>query len=103
RKLRELDDLIDRAAGIIPETAPEAEILEEAAEKVEAATAAIALRSDQPKPSLRKFLPPLPPFDLKRMQAEIARVERALNEFKARVAELREQEDEEILLLLEDD
>lgn len=99
KKLQELEEIIARAAGLIPADVPQAKAVKEAAKKVEAAVEELGETPAEAAPAL-------PPFDTQWLVAAVNSIQQALRDYKAaRHEELRrrlEEDDEDVLLLLED-
>lgn len=108
KKLKELDDLIRKISGQIPDDVPEKQVAKAAVAKVERAAAITA------HPVLKQAPPP--PLEVGSLLASIAQAEAALLHYKARktsealeqfkskrLAELiqaAEEDDEDVMLLL---
>lgn len=92
RKINELDEIIRRAAGQIPDDVPEAVVAKAAVAKIEKAVDVVS----EPPPRVAVPLPP--EVDLRALAAEVTAVRAALQHYKARRA--LEEDDEDILLLL---
>jgi hypothetical protein len=99
KKAEELEEAIRRAAGLIPPSAPEGQLVREEVKKASTIVEAV------PRAKWWRAAPKPEAIDLRPLIEAAQRVDRAIKDYKARIAEEKrrqEEDDEDILLLLDD-